>query len=441
MSIDIPRKHQVHDPSIVLTRSHPSSSSFTTPYPRGPKHTVDPPVMMATEWATPTKVPDLWFEDGNVILIAEDRAFRLYKGVLASRSPVLKEMLNTSQPPTPMNASTRGYQDGSSSVFHRPETGEDVKHVFSAVDVIDVVGIDTTGCAVVRFTDKPQEMEWFLSVLLGNSLTSQFAVNMPILAGVLRLATKYRVNFLREWAVESLEQLTGFTADPNPDDILMLSGRVEGKPTNWMDGMFLLVDVANTVGVPWILPYVLWMLQGENASLAEILHHPEWDEFPEPQKKQFLLAREYGHQGGYSEFAFVLALYQNGGKHSVTDEGEDCREAFNKGWMDFIGQYGPLAKAEGVWGSYVETRGCSECRQTYAAQRRDMIVGPFLACMRQNGLPEHAEMMDMRAEFYQEVAAMDRSEVPGMPRRGLLARAIRWYSSTLTTGIAITGLR
>lgn len=38
-------------------------------------------------------VEDLWFEDGNLILRAEDSLFRIYSSLLAARSSVFKDML------------------------------------------------------------------------------------------------------------------------------------------------------------------------------------------------------------------------------------------------------------------------------------------------------------------------------------------------------------
>lgn len=42
--------------------------------------------------------PDLWFEDGNVVLIAEYTGFRVFKGVLARYSEVFRDMFQIPQP-------------------------------------------------------------------------------------------------------------------------------------------------------------------------------------------------------------------------------------------------------------------------------------------------------------------------------------------------------
>jgi hypothetical protein len=43
--------------------------------------------------ATRERVEDLWFEDGNIILRAENSLFRIYSGLLAARSSVFRDML------------------------------------------------------------------------------------------------------------------------------------------------------------------------------------------------------------------------------------------------------------------------------------------------------------------------------------------------------------
>lgn len=43
---------------------------------------------------------DVWFEDGNVVLIAQSTAFRLHRGVLSTHSEVFRDMFTVPQPAT-----------------------------------------------------------------------------------------------------------------------------------------------------------------------------------------------------------------------------------------------------------------------------------------------------------------------------------------------------
>ena len=47
--------------------------------------------------------PDLWYDDGTVILTAEKTAFRVYRGLLAKHSEVFRDMFTVPQPTTPTN--------------------------------------------------------------------------------------------------------------------------------------------------------------------------------------------------------------------------------------------------------------------------------------------------------------------------------------------------
>ena len=40
----------------------------------------------------------LWFDDGNIVLIAENIAFRVHSSILSRRSPVFKDMFAMPQP-------------------------------------------------------------------------------------------------------------------------------------------------------------------------------------------------------------------------------------------------------------------------------------------------------------------------------------------------------
>lgn len=42
--------------------------------------------------------PHLWFEDGNVVLVAETTGFRVYRGLLARHSEIFHDMFSMPQP-------------------------------------------------------------------------------------------------------------------------------------------------------------------------------------------------------------------------------------------------------------------------------------------------------------------------------------------------------
>ena len=85
---------------------------------------------MATDHSEVSKNPEkdeeFWFDDGNIVIIAGDTAFRLYQGVLSSVSPAFKNLFSDARP-------------------------EDT-------DTMD-------GCPIVRLYDSPTELRHFFRLI------------------------------------------------------------------------------------------------------------------------------------------------------------------------------------------------------------------------------------------------------------------------------------
>lgn len=56
------------------------------------------PEMSAVPELEPKRVIDLWFEDGNVVIQAEDYQFCLFKSFLTTRSPIFQDTFSIPQP-------------------------------------------------------------------------------------------------------------------------------------------------------------------------------------------------------------------------------------------------------------------------------------------------------------------------------------------------------
>lgn len=48
---------------------------------------------------SPHRVQELWFDDGNLVIQAGNSQYRVFRGILAARSPVFQDMLSFPQPP------------------------------------------------------------------------------------------------------------------------------------------------------------------------------------------------------------------------------------------------------------------------------------------------------------------------------------------------------
>lgn len=82
-----------------------------------------------TAHAPLTRSPELWFEDGSVVLHVESTLFRVHRSILSSNSEVFRDMFSVPQPP--MNVS-EGVIDGC-PVVHLPDHAVDWTHVLSAL--------------------------------------------------------------------------------------------------------------------------------------------------------------------------------------------------------------------------------------------------------------------------------------------------------------------
>lgn len=96
--------------------------------------------MQNTDQPALHRVPELWFDDDNLILRAENHLFRVSKGVLAARSSVFRDMLSFPLPPPMQDDRGGGGGEGG---------GE---------DLID-------GCPVVRLHDSPADVTVFLRAI------------------------------------------------------------------------------------------------------------------------------------------------------------------------------------------------------------------------------------------------------------------------------------
>ncbi|OSD03791.1 hypothetical protein PYCCODRAFT_1466699 [Trametes coccinea BRFM310] len=78
------------------------------------------------------KVPqpdaEFWFEDGNLILVARDVEFRVYRGPLVANSPVFKDLLHL-----PHSSTNRCTCGGGIALLHVQDSPEDLRHLLRVV--------------------------------------------------------------------------------------------------------------------------------------------------------------------------------------------------------------------------------------------------------------------------------------------------------------------
>ncbi|KAI9573789.1 hypothetical protein HD554DRAFT_555906 [Boletus coccyginus] len=118
--------------------------------------------------------PDLWFSDGSIVLRAENTLFRVHKSLLARHSGFFHDLFTLPQPET----------DAKSLPVH------------------SVGGIE--GCEVLRLHDAPEDVANLLTALVDGPFGNNDPADFQVVSGVLRLATKYVVDSLRERALNHL---------------------------------------------------------------------------------------------------------------------------------------------------------------------------------------------------------------------------------------------
>ncbi|KAJ7702535.1 hypothetical protein B0H16DRAFT_1395030 [Mycena metata] len=117
--------------------------------------------------------PDFWFDDGSIVLQADNMLYRVYRGLLASRSTVFRDMFSTPQP-------------------------------------ADEPLIE--GCPVVQLHDTAEDLTRFLKVLLPSGPFNFTTCHNPIsnlseLISILRLSDKYDTKALRAILIPSGEEI------------------------------------------------------------------------------------------------------------------------------------------------------------------------------------------------------------------------------------------
>ena len=69
---------------------------------------------------------ELWYEDGTVILVAQEVEFRVYKGLLADQSPVFESMFSSS------SSSSADKMEHDCPTFRLTDSPSDLRHIFRA---------------------------------------------------------------------------------------------------------------------------------------------------------------------------------------------------------------------------------------------------------------------------------------------------------------------
>ncbi|KAJ7191395.1 hypothetical protein GGX14DRAFT_600563 [Mycena pura] len=199
------------------------------PHTRALERADTSPVAIPTEDDTETlqRAEGLWFEDGSLIIRAENTIFRVSRDVLSAHSSVFRDMSALPAPPP------------------------------NDVDTMD-------GCPLVHLPDGAKDMQYFLQALFDYQFFNPYPAptTFPILSGVLRMSHKYDVEGLRRWALKHLS--TGIPVTLQETQSKAIS--------SWSHGKYLvaIIQLARQVSADWIIPWTVYRLC-ESMTAEEIL--------------------------------------------------------------------------------------------------------------------------------------------------------------------------
>ncbi|KAJ7604137.1 hypothetical protein FB45DRAFT_941134 [Roridomyces roridus] len=179
------------------------------------------------------RVNDLWFDDGGIVIQAQNCLFRVSRAILAARSTVFKDL------------------------FCRPESQENCESL--------------DGCPILRLPDCSAEVTVFFKAIFNSEFFEPYPArtDLDTIIGVLRLSHKYQIPYLRRRALVHLS--SGYRSLPPVinDDSYLPKGGSWTHPSSATD-LLRLVHLARQVSVLWILPPIFYALASDFA-LPEVV--------------------------------------------------------------------------------------------------------------------------------------------------------------------------
>ncbi|KAJ6556677.1 hypothetical protein B0H10DRAFT_1894722 [Mycena sp. CBHHK59/15] len=173
------------------------------------------------ETGTARRIDTLWYEDGNIVFQAGDSLFRLSRGVLARQSNVFQDMLAFPQP------------------------GDET--------LID-------GCPVVQLQDDPKDVEDFFSAIFDSAFFEPPPSHCAFstVAGILRLATKYDIAYLRRRALQHLNLI--YPSTTFSWNLRRISGTIPSADLDDIENLTTIIALSQQVDTPWLIPAAMYFL-------------------------------------------------------------------------------------------------------------------------------------------------------------------------------------
>ncbi|RPD58519.1 hypothetical protein L226DRAFT_614693 [Lentinus tigrinus ALCF2SS1-7] len=182
-------------------------------------------VTLEPDKASRTRDKDFWFEDGTIILVAGNTEFRVYRGHLARRCDVFKDMLSFPQP-------------ASTAVCTRD--GED------------------HWCPIIHVTDSARDWRHVLRLMLNAEEQGLFSKHRPdpsfeVVSACVRLGHKYQMTSIYEQAMRYLKLFFTDSLDTFRETPTFIPPAFQSKHAIGV------VNLAHLTQEPTMLPVAMWM--------------------------------------------------------------------------------------------------------------------------------------------------------------------------------------
>ncbi|KAF8956223.1 hypothetical protein BDZ97DRAFT_1763973 [Flammula alnicola] len=210
---------------------------------------------MATEISTnPEMVPELWFEDANVIFHAGNKLFRVHRSILSKRSSIFNDMFSMPQSP-------------------QGEATDD-------------------GCTRIHLPDREMDVYYFFLAIFDSSFFEGPPSTPPIavMIAILRLASKYDIGFLKHRAISHLNILFPSDRTAWAEAVHHLYPKFGLKDLRTRLLLLELMELAEIVDTKWIMPSACHAFH--SLHLSDILSHESWNRLPPAFQKRYIIARE-----------------------------------------------------------------------------------------------------------------------------------------------------
>ncbi|KAF7368556.1 BTB domain-containing protein [Mycena venus] len=206
-----------------------------------------------------TRVPDLWFTDGSLIVRAENTISRVSGAVLAARSSVFQDMLSFPQPGSPTTLEAETFD----------------------------------GVPIVELQDLAAEVEPFLRAIFDSSffMPPPSAPQLSDILAIVRLSNKYDIQYLFRRAISHL-------AKTYPTELPPFLEHLNHYPTGFEslkstpDAHLQVLRVLHEVNALWLLPAAY--ARAAKCLPARLFSAASWPLLPEPIKLKLHLA--HAHQ-------------------------------------------------------------------------------------------------------------------------------------------------